>query len=53
MTPQEIQAELKECLRLQTELETLRDSLTAKFKHILTKARRGGQQRIITEIDDD
>jgi predicted transcriptional regulator len=52
MTPEEIKAELRECLRLQTELEAKRDELIGHFKRIIEDA-RGDRRRIIVEIDGE
>lgn len=52
MTNEEIQAELAECLRLQTELAARRDDLTGRFKRVV-EATRDRKQRVITQIDGE
>lgn len=52
MINEEIQAELAECLRLQTQLEALRDDLTGRFKRVI-EATRDCRQWIITAIDGE
>lgn len=52
MTNDEIQAELAECLRLQTELEARREELIGRFKRVLEAADHH-RRRIITQIDGE
>jgi hypothetical protein len=54
MSPEEIQSELRECLKLQEELAARRDELTRKFKAILELERaRGNNGRVIADIDGE
>lgn len=54
MTSEEIQAELRACLVLQTELAAKRDELTARYKAIIEEQRKAGNEgRIITTIDGE
>jgi hypothetical protein len=51
MTDEEIQAELTECLRLQTELEARRDDLTGRFKRVVEATRH--QRRVIAQVGSE
>jgi hypothetical protein len=52
MTKEEIQAELAEYLRLQTELGARRDDLTGRLKRII-EAIHGDRHRVTTQIDGE